>query len=837
MGGDIFFFDFFAGRLPEIALAQFLAIVRQKKIQMKRGNIVDYQCLRCDSWLRGNANSKGTPYQSVINKHWNTPTCKSLYEKKNAKASSLTLFGKKPVVETIMELTRLDEESGSVYSHEISGDVGVDYEEDHEDDDDDTRLPVIKQLIGLHEAMVPDILHNFLKGSLQDSIAWTQSIFECVVKLDINYSYSLSRLDKRLQNFPRRQALNVFPVIWLSGGISEHFKHTTSKKSASQSSGFGGGNVPAWKYPSMAMQILLSLGNDLLPSTRDWWIHFFGYMTKINPVPVFNVAEVVTNSLVLNLEIWWWLTSDIISESNLVLLSQLVLKVRVNMLNLHIMKFHLTKKAFTHAKDYKAQWAPPNRGIKHHMLEHLDQCIRNFGSNNSGIDTQISEKSHKQSKEAFLRTNKHYDTASRDMLRSIVTRNAVKDFCLFRKDATDGEELESDEEDAYVEDEDSDDGIFHWVPTMLCTRLLFSTTRKKFVMLSNPQVEVSDVDGLIPIISLSQLHDVLKRKCFERGFIQQCESEGDDVLNLIKRGLGLTTEFPGDTDAKKVQVQVVFMNQMSCDGIPDKKIKPFQLYATKKFNRRIGNATSSSNCRDNSVFSFVELNYEGLDDGVLARVASLMSFEDTSGKLSPYMVGIFLPLEKTSTCKFGNRFLQPPNFERCTYSKYRGQFQLDLLPFGVIKSPAFAVPEPLKNKGFTDCKNSDVTFIWIPSTRMCHFDGIQLIDVNYEDIRKEINESLSYFDKNACDEDGGDDEQGHEVHVGDVGESETIGGELKVSSGDQYMYGASDDEEEVQVVRKRTVDQQISTVNIARTEKSTKRPRNNVITAKLTKKK
>ena len=206
-----------------------------------------------------------------------------------------------------------------------------------------------RQLIGLHTAMVPDILHNFLKGSVQEAIGWTQSIMECVEKLDENFKFSLATLDSRLKIFPRRQALRVFREVWLSGGLSEHLSNTTSSKTAEKSSGFGSGNIPAWKLPSIAMQFLFSLGDDLLPVGNDWWIQKAGFCnpSRDYPVPLFNVQEVVKNALLINLEVWFWLSADAISEKNLATtLRSLIMKLRLQMVNLHMLKFHLTAKAF-----------------------------------------------------------------------------------------------------------------------------------------------------------------------------------------------------------------------------------------------------------------------------------------------------------------------------------------------------------------------------------------------------------------------------------------------------------------------------------------------------------
>lgn len=534
--------------------------------------------------------------------------------------------------------------------------------------------PGVRQLIGMHEAMVPDILHNFLKGSMLDSVAWTQSILECVQRIDSEYCYSISRLDSRLKNFPRRQALEVFPVIWLSKGISEYFKNTTSKNSAAQSAGFGGGNVPAWKYPSMTMQLLFSLGDDLLPSDMAWWLEHFGDESHDNPVPVVNVFQVVTNALILNLELWWWLSSDTISECNLGCLSILIKKLRLSMLNLHTMKFHLTRKAFTpKGTDYVPERPAPYRGIKHHMLEHTERTICNFGAKNSGVDTQVSERSHKQSKEAFARTNKHFTTASRDMLRAIVTRNAVFDFQFFRNDIGVVEEEEEEDEgrqqggevvsaiEATAEDEefdDNDDDVrkdevaekggddgngedigYFWNPQMSCEWLEFRDKdavyfRKDKGAKLHP---VSEIQGIIPPLSVKQVLAVLKEKCRnDVEFIGQCDNEnpgGKDILKLIKRGLQMDTDCIGDTEISKTKVDIALMRRLGHQGDKERKMKPFKLYATRKFSNKktISKNPNSDQCN----FSFVELNYAGYDP-TLARVACMLSFEATWGLCDPF---------------------------------------------------------------------------------------------------------------------------------------------------------------------------------------------------------
>ena len=123
-----------------------------------------------------------------------------------------------------------------------------------------------------------------------------------------------------------------------------------------------------------------------------------------------------------------------------------------------------------------------------------------------------------------------------------------------------------------------------------------------------------------------------------------------------------------------------------------------------------------------------------------------------------YMLGCFLVLKevarksarKSGAANHGSTrspSLLESTCTQCVYTKEKGGLQLSFHPFDMILSPAFAIPKPTGGGGF----QIDCSYNWVLSTKMCHFDGIDLTEVGYtvDDVREEISAFSKYVDRNA----------------------------------------------------------------------------------------
>ena len=438
------------------------------------------------------------------------------------------------------------------------------------------------------------------------------------------------------------------------------------------------------------------------------------------------------------------------------------------------------------------------------MLEHYITYIRLFGAKNSGIDTQLSERSHKLSKEAFNRTNKQFGTTSRDMLRVVLARNVIKDFCKIRNIALDGiqeeENLEKEDdveavlvdeeenvldeegaEEAKVVDEDEemkvDDEVveetktekrenveyFVWRASMGYEPLSYSNTKKTWVLTKNPDAEPS---GIIPFMNLKDVYKEVKNKVFDEAFNDTSGLNKKDIA-IMKRAIEVGENPDLVREMADTEIKVSLLLQLRGVGAPEKNIDSYQLYSTRNYNRT-GNV-SHGKCK--SLFSFVEIDYNGYPV-TLGRVAFLLSFDVYKGDIlqNHFVVGGFSIFAENK--KPSNKM----SLGGIKNMVYDVTYPFDLLSLNTILSPAFVVPDPGNNTTFKEAElgkpgMNKRTYFWIPSSMMRINDAVKMVDLDYsettqEEIEFQISALTPFVNLDGYDDSGDSDSEGEErTHV------------------------------------------------------------------------
>ena len=149
-----------------------------------------------------------------------------------------------------------------------------------------------RNISSFHKSLVPDYLHTFIKGLIEDSIAWAICVIQSVSKKDIYYDHNMTWIDDRIKHFPVIQSLKVFPnhQYRFYDGISQLFKSSWNTKGTETTGFFANGSLEAWKLPILLMQLIFCINKDVCPFNSNW-------STLNNLRHKWNVGRVVVNSL------------------------------------------------------------------------------------------------------------------------------------------------------------------------------------------------------------------------------------------------------------------------------------------------------------------------------------------------------------------------------------------------------------------------------------------------------------------------------------------------------------------------------------------------------------
>ena len=279
--------------------------------------------------------------------------------------------------------------------------------DDSSDEDNDTVDG--ENIISLHMAAVPDILHTVFKSIFPDMIGISLQIVMIVSKVDDKYHRSLSLIDERFKSFfAFNSGRPVRPVTWLHG-ISNFIKSMSMEDLFSSNNILNSAGLETWKLPSMLLQLMFCLGYDTLPIDILW-------LTKIgfphsDGTDVFtkklSLHELVHTALASVLEYMFTLNSKLKSAGNIEDLEWLGNVCRAHYARLFHVRNRLhyvidesqrgvivsTSKGKEAAKALYVDEVMKNS--KPHLTSHQKMYAWLFGGDTRYVDTELGESLHK----------------------------------------------------------------------------------------------------------------------------------------------------------------------------------------------------------------------------------------------------------------------------------------------------------------------------------------------------------------------------------------------------------------------------------------------------------
>ena len=279
---------------------------------------------------------------------------------------------------------------------------------------------------GIHsfyKALVPDYLHTTLKGIVEYTISWSYHCILAVSALDpAHYGLNSFKLDDRIIRFPSN-CHSMYPVRehYFPRGI-RHLFNDTWRNEGKSTGFFSSGNTETWKLPSLLLQILLSINEDILPFKKPWSEKHIRPKKKSETKFLsreWAVGPIVVKALSCSLDFHFCCSSTTMVEVGIDSLRVIVNNLKCNLDMLWLLKHDLILACKHHSPNALKSMSPSKgyNGIKLHLIEHYPFYKMYFGADKRTTDTELSERFHKVCvKQQFELTNKHVGDEQRQML-------------------------------------------------------------------------------------------------------------------------------------------------------------------------------------------------------------------------------------------------------------------------------------------------------------------------------------------------------------------------------------------------------------------------------------
>ena len=497
---------------------------------------------------------------------------------------------------------------------------------------------------GIHSfyrSLVPDYLHTTLKGIMEYTISWSIHCIYAVAKLDKKtYSRSSAILDDRIINFPCGHS--VYPVreYYFRKGIRDFFNKSWYTKESKSTGFFRTGNIETWKLPSLLMQVMLSINQDIVPFDKKWSLDNIninknekcrGQISRN-----WGVGKVLLKALSCSLDFHFCCKSIIMVESAIDSLRTIVKNLRCNLNMLWLLKFDLIQACKQKTGGSHSPASKGYTGIKMHLIEHYPYYKRTFGADPRPTDTELSEQHHKLSvKSSYELTNKHIGEEQFQMLINLkhyATVNYIYDGL----------------DDCYKERCDRELEPAVTLSTSACKNYLYKAMNKK--------------EDSPCINSLHMTAELLAQEC-------------DRIVGT----LGPTSSFTRHWTAYREKEETLnYVNSLRRTHLVSKSTRhDFKMQVTSNDS------------------SFVSVEYETDVDGTatlkeeLCQIVAILQFSDNTDEKYYYIILAWLEQDST-----GGEW---PVYKYCLSNPTkRRPVWYDVAPIDAVTQPAFLVPYSIK---------------------------------------------------------------------------------------------------------------------------------------------
>lgn len=450
----------------------------------------------------------------------------------------------------------------------------------------------------LHRAVVPDSLHTWSKGLIENLISQTLICFRQVARLDKAYSHNLSMLDTNIGAFPAHHTLSPWKFTRFPRGITAYQKKNKSKKEGNCTTGFFSGSIPAHRLSGLLAQLLFSIRLDgtILPtaaSSNALYRNNLQTNQLLIQTERCDIQNTLVDSIVTALDFDMYSRAPFMKATDIVpykkLLSNTVYKfIKVFRMNSVLSQL---RKPTTNSNSSVKLVAKNPGGVKMHLLFHSLDNIEIFGKEKNSTDTEITESYQKVIKNASQRGTQKTRTEGVEIVKIVNRKLRASELDALVRFST------------VIESEAVDDKCSIVGETIDKPSLQFEVAKNcshqnVYVDIENRQVEIEDkyknVHGkrikLVPL-----LHELLN---FE------------SLFTILQ-----------DNYACADDRQIRLLNSLKCNGSPHHGIEPFMIHANSNYCTEVGGHLSiQSNQQD---FGFVKIDVED-EEGLIDTFSALV---------------------------------------------------------------------------------------------------------------------------------------------------------------------------------------------------------------------
>ena len=532
-----------------------------------------------------------------------------------------------------------------------------------------------------HQAILPDSLHTWSKGLVENLISQTLICMKLVARLDKSFNQNLSMLDTNISAFPTHHTLNPWNFSRFPKGITPFSKKNKSKKEGTCLTGFFSGSIQACRLSGLLAQMLFSIPLDgsSLPTgsaSRNFYADNLGSNQSMDTADKVDIQNTLIDSIVIALDYDMYTKAPFMRELDIAwykeLLSTTVFKfIKVTRMNSILSQMH---KYNGECSESIPIIAKNPAGVKMHLLYHTVDNISRVGKEKSSTDTEITESYNKVVKCASQQGTQKIRTEGVEVIkvvnRQIRAAELVRLSQPFKK-ISEGTDVESSEGIGMKKHMSETIPELHFVVAKNCSHqnISFDHPNKTMVV----EDKHRNVNGKrVPLLPL--IHDLLSLDQLFKLLIDKFELREDRQLRLL--------------------------NSIKCLGSESHGIEPFMLHANSNYNTEVGGHISIQSSQQD--FGFVKLNVEDIDGNIDQFTALVMGIIEESGISvtrnerdrviynQSLIVCWLQPVTERGLLKTSIPYTQL-QFTFVTASP-TSNLWFDVMPLSSIKEPVFVIP-------------------------------------------------------------------------------------------------------------------------------------------------
>lgn len=520
--------------------------------------------------------------------------------------------------------------------------------------------------------MLPDSLHTWSKGLIENLISQTLICFRQVARLNKSYCHNLSMLDTNISAFPSHHTLSPWRFSRFPRGITSYQKKNKSKKEGTCTTGFFSGSIPAYRLSGLLAQVLFSIRLDgsSLPTGEDSQELYQENLSDnqlLLEEDMLDIQITLVDAIVIALDFDIYSRAPFMKGSDITSYKKLLSNTVFRFIKLFRMNSILRQlgNGNTGSSPASLVVAKNPGGVKMHLLFHTLDNIERVGKEKNSTDTEITESYQKVVKGASQRGTQKVRTEGVEVMKVVNRQLRSQEFEMLIRSP---QIIEPTDTASSVPKNELDNAL-QFVVAKNCSHqdIVLDNTNKTVVV----EDKYKNVNGkrvdLVPLI-----HEILSLQNLFYLLVDKYEYHRDKQLRLL--------------------------NSMKCLGSQKHGIEPFMIHANSNYSTEVGGHISMQSRRQD--FGFIKVDVEDDEGNIIDYSALVIGIVEESSKnvkeseRTIYSHNVLVCwLESVPERERIHSNIPYPQM-KFTYVNHSPTSSLwfDIVPLTAIKGPLFVVP-------------------------------------------------------------------------------------------------------------------------------------------------